>query len=97
MAYDGWIEFNESELVNLSRTAQLAEALGIDTLWTEPESVEWIQDALGGVDYDVITEAPWYDSGLPASAEFAGIVPLSIAGLDDSTMEATILSARLRA
>jgi len=88
MAYDGWIKFNDIELVNLSRTAQLAEVLGIDALWTDPESVQWIQDALGGVDYDVVSEAPWYDPEYPASAEFAGIVPLSIAGLDDSTLEA---------
>jgi hypothetical protein len=89
MAYDGWIEFGGAELINLSRTAQLADALGIDTVWTEPDTVAWIQDALGGTDYDVITSAPWYDAGYPASAEFAGIVPLSIVGLDDSTLEAS--------
>lgn len=91
MAYDGWIEFDGQELVNLSRTAQLAETLGIDVLWTDPASVQWIEDALTGSDYDVITEAPWYDVGFPASAEFAGVVPLSIVGLDDSTLEATTI------
>ncbi len=91
MAYDGWIELNEVELINLSRTAQLAEALGIDTLWTEPASVQWIEEALGGVDYALISAAPWYDSGVPASAEFAGVVPLSMAGLDDSTLEASTI------
>lgn len=91
MAYDGWVEFNDVELINLSRTAQLAEALGIDTLWTDPESVQWIEDSLGGVDYDLITAAPWYDAGHPASSEFAGIVPLSIAGLDDSTLTASTI------
>lgn len=88
MAYDGWIQFNGQELINLSRTAQLAETLGIDTLWTDPASVQWIQVALGGVDYDRIAEAPWHDPGYPASAEFAGLVPLALAGLDDSTLEA---------
>jgi hypothetical protein len=91
MAYDGWIEFNDRELINLSRTAQLANVLGIDTVWTEPSDVEWIEDALGGVDYDDITEAPWYDEGYPASAEFAGLVPLSMSGLDDSTTESTTI------
>lgn len=89
MAYDGWIKFGNIELVNLSRTAQLAQSMGIDTLWTEPSTVQWIQDALAGEDYDLITEAPWYDAGHAASAEFAGIVPLSISGLDDSTLEAS--------
>lgn len=91
MAYDGWLEFNGSELINLSRTVQLAEALGIDTVWVDPESVAWIQAALSGVDYDLITNAPWYDAGYPASAEFAGIIPLSMAGFDNSTLEATTI------
>lgn len=89
MGYDGWLEYNGIEVVNLSRTAQLAEALGIDTVWNTPESVAWIQTALGGVGYNDISEAPWYDPGYPASSEFAGIVPLAFTGLDDSTMEST--------
>jgi hypothetical protein len=89
MAYDGWIEFNGTEIVNLSRTAQLAGALGIDSVWITPGTVQWIEDARGGVDYDAITEAPWYDASHPASMEFAGIVPLGFPGLDDSTTEAS--------
>lgn len=89
MAYDGWLEYNGTELVNLSRTSQLAEALGIDSVWVSPSRVQWIQDALSGVDYDVVTTAPWYDENYPASAEFAGIVPLGFPGLDDSTTEAS--------
>jgi hypothetical protein len=89
MSYDGYVEYNGVELVNLSRTAQLAEALGIDVVWASPDSVQWIQDDLGGTFYNDITLAPWYDAGYPASSEFAGIVPLSINGLDDSTLEST--------
>lgn len=91
MAYDGWLEFNGVELVNLSRTAQLAEVLGIDAMWVNSSSVSWIQTALSGVDYDVVTNAPWYDANYPASAEFAGLVPLGFPGLDDSTSEATVV------
>lgn len=89
MAYDGWIKFNGVELVNISRTAQLAESMGIDVVWVSPDSVQWIQDALGGVDYEDVTEAPWYDPGYPASGEFAGIIPLAFAGLGDSTLTST--------
>lgn len=89
MAYDGWLEYNGVELVNLSRTAQLSDALGIDAVWVSPASVQWIQDVLGGTDYDVPSNAPWYDPAYPASAEFAGIVPLGFPGLDDSTTEAS--------
>lgn len=89
MAYDGWLTYGGVELVNLSRTVQLAQTLGINTLAFTPEDVAWIETALGGTDYDDITEAPWYDSGVPASMEFAGIVSLGVPGLDDSTYEAS--------
>lgn len=91
MAYDGLLLVDGVELINLSRTAQLAEVMGIDTLWTTPEDVAWIQTARGGVDYDLVESAPWYDPGHPASTEFAGIVPLSLSGLDDSTTEASTI------
>lgn len=89
MSYDGWLEFNGVELVNLSRTAQLAEAMGVTQVWTQPGDVSWIETALGADSYDDITTAPWYDAAYPASAEFAGIVPLSFPGLGDSTKTAS--------
>jgi len=87
MAYDGWFLYNDVEVVNLSRSAQLAEELGIEAMWTDPDDVAWIQSALGGVGYNLITNAPWYDAGVPASSEFAGVVMLSLSGIDDSTRE----------
>jgi hypothetical protein len=86
MAYDGWIEFNGVEIVNLSRVVQLSETLGIDTVWPDQASVDWIQTALSGVDYGLVTATPWYDSENPASEEFAGLVPLSFVGLGDSSV-----------
>lgn len=90
MAVDEWVAFDDVELVNLSRTAQLSSVLGIDSLWVQPGDVQWVQDVLGETGYDDVTQAPWYRSHIPASAEFAGIVPLSIRGLNDSTMSATV-------
>lgn len=89
MSYDGWFTYNGVEIVNLSRTAQLAEALNISPVWLRSSTLTWLQDALGGTDYNDITEAPWYDPGYPASTEFAGVIPLTVAGLDDSTTEST--------
>lgn len=91
MATDEWLLYGQRELINLSRTAQLAEVLGIDMLWTMPDDVAWIEAATGGIDYGVIEQAPWYDPGFPASAEFAGLVPLSFNGLGDSTREASTI------
>jgi hypothetical protein len=85
MAYDGWIEFDGLELINLSRTAQLAATLGIDTLWVDPADVAWIETTLGGSLYGTVAESPWYDAAFPASAEFAGVVSLGFQGLDDSS------------
>lgn len=93
MAYDGWLVFNGVEIVNLARTTQIAERRNIDSVWVTSESVEWIQSALYGYDEDYgnVALAPWYDEDHPASSEFAGIVPLSLVGLDDSTREATTI------
>lgn len=89
MAYDGWLEYNGEEFINLSRTAQLAEALGITSLWTDSGSVQWIQDDLAGTDYGDIAAAPWYDPGHAPSAEFVGLVVMSLPNLDDSTTTAS--------
>lgn len=91
MAWDGWVKFGGTELFNVYRTARLAEDIGIDTVWLTSDDLLWIQDAGvdGGVDYTDITQAPWYDAGTPASAEFAGVLPLTMQGLDDSTRQST--------
>lgn len=89
MAYDGWLRFDGVELVNLSRTADLSEARGVDVLYTTPESVEWIRAALGDSEYFDVYDAPWFDPRSDASAEFVGTVLLSAPGLDDSTASAS--------
>lgn len=89
MATDKWLEFNGVEIVNLSRTAQLAASMGIDSVWITPATTEWIEAARSGEDYDSVTTAPWYDPDFPPSGEFAGVVPLGFPGLDDSTTESS--------
>lgn len=85
MAYNGWMQFNGIELVNVSRTVQLAQAMGISTVRVPASKVAWIGPALGETDYDDIIEAPWYDSNRPETGEFAGFIPLDFTGLDEST------------
>lgn len=91
MAYDGWFRLGDTELANVARTARLAEVMGIDAVWTEYTDVSWIATALGETGYDAASAAPWYDPEVPASSEFAGIMPLSLSGLDDSTRETTTI------
>lgn len=86
MANHKWIKFNDIEVVNTARTARLAEVMDLDMVWDTPESSQWIADALASPGYGDVRQAPWYDSGLDASGEFAGIISLDWAGLDDSTL-----------
>lgn len=110
MAYEGWFEFNDTEIINAGRTVELASVLGIDAVRLRRSSVGWIEAAfdigttgfgdgdfgLGpfgigdgdAVDYRDVTEAPWYDARFSASAQFAGLVPLSVRGLEGSTLSA---------
>lgn len=85
MSYDGWMTYNGVEVINLSRTAQLADALGLTSVATRSSDVAWIQTALAGASYSAPSAAPWYDAGYSASGEFAGLVPISVQGLDDSS------------
>lgn len=86
MANQGWIKFNGVEIVNMHRTATLAEVMDLDMIWATPDDTQWIEDALILDGYGDVRQAPWYDAGYPASAEFAGVVSLDWAGLDDSTL-----------
>lgn len=90
MASDAWFDFGGTELLNISRTVQLARALGISGVVVQPEAVQWIETTLAQPEYSNITNAPWYDGTFPASAEFAGILPLDVRGLDDSTLESSV-------
>lgn len=86
MANHGYIKFNDIEIVNTSRTAQLAEVMDLDMVWATPESSQWIEDATSDLGLADVRTAPWYDAGLAASGEFAGIISLDWSGLDDSTL-----------
>lgn len=44
----------------------------------------------GPADYSDPTETPWYDAQHPASSEFAGVIPLEVSGLDDSSRESVV-------
>lgn len=91
MGYEGWVDYDGTEVVNHSRTVQLARALGVTSVAIPPSKVAWIDAAVGGPDYSVIANAPWYDPNVPASAEFVGMVVLRIDGLDDSSLQSTAI------
>lgn len=89
MGYEGWVDYDGVEVVNHSRTVQLARAMGVSVLTLAPNKVNWIDALHGGPAYADITNAPWYDPNVAASQEFAGLFVLRIDGLDDSSMQST--------
>lgn len=104
MAYDGWLVFAGQEIANRARLIRLSQALGIDAVrlpvedWLEGMLTDNPGFGLGPFgmgpfgspsEYADVTTAPWYDAQVPASLEFAGFLPLSVRGLDDSTYEST--------
>jgi hypothetical protein len=91
MGYEGYVNYDGTEVVNHSRTVQLARALGVTTVVVPPSRVNWIDGLVGGAAYGAIANAPWYDAAVPASAEFAGMFVMRIDGLDDSTMQSTVV------
>ncbi len=97
MAYEGYLEFNGVEIVNVARTGALAFALGLGQVQVNADRAAVLQSRVrgipaeaGSVHYRDITLAPWYDPGYEASHEFAGLMPMSIQGLDDSTLQADV-------
>lgn len=108
MSYDGWIDVDGREFINVARTARLAAAMGLITVRVPAERVTALEERFygdgfglggfgmtpfgGGVEAAAylsdITTAPWYDPDVPASEEFAGLVPLRFDGLEDSTLGA---------
>lgn len=111
MAYEGWFEFNGTEIMNAGRTVELSRVLGIDTVRLRRSKINWIETAFdaplgfghGGfglgpfglgdgdtLNYRDITQAPWYDAGVPASMEFAGALAMDVRGLEGSNHEGGI-------
>lgn len=89
MAYDGYMLYDDVEIINLRRTALLSMELGVDSVRVTPESVSWIEPDTSDSVLGQVSNAPWYSAYDDASMEFAGIIPLSVVGLDDSSLTST--------
>lgn len=92
MAWDGWYQFDGSEVINVARTEQYARNLGLS--WLRPQ---FKNRALGymlgdGMRYrtPLLDDAPWVDPDIPESTDFIGLYPLSVDGVESSTRSATI-------
>lgn len=86
----------EVEIINVARTE--AYAAGVGLRWFTPiyNSIH-LAAALGEGPYvnPADDPAPWYDANEPASAEFFGLYPMDVMGIDDSTRESDVIQSTL--
>jgi hypothetical protein len=89
MSWDGLLFFDDTEIINTTRT----EAYAARASWFYPAfKNEVIPTLLGQDPYStpVFDPAPWYDADDPRSGNFWGVYPISIDGLDDSSRGSTV-------
>lgn len=91
MAWNDYFTFNDKEFVNATRTAAYAAALGLH--WVKGDGLKPNPDLpymLGHEDYltPAADDAPWFEPGVPDTADFAGAIPINVTGIEDSTRTA---------
>jgi hypothetical protein len=88
--YDGYLLFNETELINKARTAAYLRAnfpfLDIKC------KADYLHLSLAEAAYvsPAADAAPWYRSGVPHTGEFYGLFPSGVDGDQDSSREVTV-------
>ena len=87
--FNGWLSFGGRELINAERTRRYVDNFAINLGLQDCEDCPDIQLALEDDIYEspALDDAPWYDPNVPESADFYGVWPLDIEGMEDSTRE----------
>lgn len=92
MAWEGWVEYAGTEIINTSRTEAYAAGAGMTgfhAVYRKPVDV-LLGDTYTDPDTD---DAPWFDDDVPESADFYGCYPLSMTGIEDSTASADVIES----
>lgn len=94
MSWNGYFRYGGVEIINSSRAAAYADALGLSWVkntYPDGKPTPSLPMLLGDEPYvhPAVDVAPWYDPDLPESARFGGLIPVSVSGLDDSTRESS--------
>lgn len=90
--YDGYLKLGDVEILGTTRAVGYTQSGDCPIFWLDDEPCDTLAEALGDIEYtrDNITSAPWFDFDEPdLASRFLGISLVSIAGLDDSTAEAS--------
>lgn len=92
MAWDGYFEIDGTEIINVARTeAYAAEKPWFTALFKADDLPAMLDD--GTYSTPAADEAPWYDADEPASAEFLGVYPLEVSGIESSSRVSTVLQS----
>lgn len=95
MAAEWYMSYGGVEVVNHTRLNAYLESVGspLDS-WAGCGCPTFTEDILEEEPYttpdDPDSPAPWYDPDVPASGEFAGLMVLSVDGLDDYPVQRTV-------
>ena len=85
MAWEGYLSYDGTEIINVART----EAYARDLDWFKPlYNNSLLPRVLGrstGYTTPSVDEAPWYDPDVPESNGFFGAYPIDVAGLENSS------------
>jgi hypothetical protein len=96
MAWNGWMQFGGTEVINVSRTETYCLNDGVS--WFSPVyRANDLAAVLGDKPYrsPLQDDAPWNDPDDPDTYGFYGVYPLDVTGLDDSTRSSTIVESVL--
>lgn len=90
--FSGYLTFAGTELANVARTQAYVDNFLPSFGLTECYGAENLQCVLGEGAYrsPALDEAPWFSPSRPASAKFFGFYPLSVEGIDSSTLSSEI-------
>jgi hypothetical protein len=97
MVYNGYFALGGTEIINTERTlayvSHLLPQFGLEDCY----ECNGLHDMLYDHEYrtPMVDDAPWYDSSAPRTAEFLGLYPLSIEGVDSSVRMATVTESVL--
>jgi hypothetical protein len=99
MAWDGWLSFGGTEIINAPRTMAYVRHVSPRVDLRDPCSGDCSCDYLPAMlqtkEYasPLADEAPWVDMDRPESYDFLGAYPLEVRGIDDDTAEAEVVRA----
>jgi len=95
MAYEGWLTYAGTEVINNNRCRSYASALvpGLRMSVSSDEANDTLRKMIDDEPYrtPMLDDAPWVDPDDPDTYDFCGLMGLSVVGLSDSTRTATVV------